>query len=141
MGNYIIIWSGLNIAMETKYIANISYCDCKYYITKIRAIYYHCTTRQIFIVTFPLTGHALAVSFTWEKVIPANPADPLPAPRMFHAVGYFGQIQVLVIFGGQAENETILGDTWGFDFSDNTWKEVYCYCLNILYQQQLCSGI
>ena len=70
------------------------------------------------------TGHAIAGSFTWEKVEPANASHPVPAPRMFHAMGYFGQIQVFVIFGGQAENETILGDTWGFDFSDNTWKEV-----------------
>ena len=69
----------------------------------------------------------MAVSFTWEKVIPGNPADPLPAPRMFHAMGYIGQIQVLVIFGGQAENETILGDTWVFLFSDNTWREVRIY--------------
>ena len=118
----------------------------KYYITKIRAIYYHYITRQIFIVTFPLIGHALAVSFTWEKVIPANPADPLPAPRMFHAIGYFGQIQVLVIFGGQAENETILGDTWGFDFSDNTWKEVQyiviilTYCINSSYAAEYNNG-
>lgn len=83
-------------------------------------------------LAYPLTGHAIAGSFTWEKVEPTNSRDTLPVPRMFHALGYFGQIQIVIMFGGQAENETILGDTWVYDFSDNTWKEVSIIICNVI---------
>ena len=73
-----------------------------------------------------VTGRAFAQSFTWQKIIPAFPDQPLPPPRVHHGMGYFSRIPVIIIFGGNGEGGT-LNDTWAFDLSDNTWKEVRIY--------------
>ena len=39
-------------------------------------------------------------------------------------MGFIAEIQLVVIFGGQAANGTILGDTWVYSFFSNTWQQV-----------------
>jgi len=79
-------------------------------------------------VTDIVTGGALAQSFTWQQIVPNNGVSP-PA-RAHHAMGYFSRIPVMVIFGGYGGNDTVLGDTWAFDFNNKTWQQVY-YCENL----------
>ena len=39
-------------------------------------------------------------------------------------MGYFAQIQILVICGGEGENEILLEDTWVFNFTNENWMDV-----------------
>ena len=72
---------------------------------------------------FTGTGYANGASFTWREIQPNNRSASLPPARRFHAMGYFAQIEVLVIFGGRGANG-LLNDTWVFDFVNGNWTQV-----------------
>ena len=53
---------------------------------------------------------------TWTNQAPA-----LPSARSGHAMAYLGGDQVL-LFGGSPDYVNVLGDTWVYDLSDESWS-------------------
>lgn len=58
----------------------------------------------------------------WSKVTPSTGAAP--KARSLALLSYFEAQDSLVLFGGDDEDGTSLGDTWLFDISSSTWSEV-----------------
>jgi hypothetical protein len=60
------------------------------------------------------------VDATWKNLTPVE--GPRPVKRCLHTGVYDSRGHRLVLFGGQSAGA--LGDTWYFDLSANTWREI-----------------
>jgi hypothetical protein len=56
---------------------------------------------------------------TWTKV---EPSGTIPPTRYKHMMAYAGDDKV-VMFGGHNDASTFLGDTWIYDYSENSWTQ------------------
>ena len=57
---------------------------------------------------------------TWTNMNPAV----APCPRTFHGMAYDSDNKVVVLFGGQDNSGTLLGDTWIYNVKTNTWTNM-----------------
>ncbi len=67
---------------------------------------------------------------TWTYDVDADvwtdqaPADPVPAPREWHAMAYDEACDLVVLFGGTGDlGGSAMGDTWVYDVDANLWQE------------------
>ncbi|MHA2323142.1 MAG: Kelch repeat-containing protein [Candidatus Thorarchaeota archaeon] len=57
---------------------------------------------------------------TWEELSPANH----PVARKAHAMTYDNESDKIVLFGGTDDLDDALGDTWLFDYNNESWTQV-----------------
>jgi N-acetylneuraminic acid mutarotase len=58
---------------------------------------------------------------TWTEMSPAT----APSARIHSAVAYDAKSERVILFGGYAPPDGLMGDTWAFDCSTNTWTEMH----------------
>ncbi|MEO7307421.1 MAG: kelch repeat-containing protein [Ferruginibacter sp.] len=61
---------------------------------------------------------------TWMEMLPPTmPTGHILTPRGNFGLAYIGDDKVL-LYGGDSYTEVVIGGTWIFDLSDNTWTEM-----------------
>ncbi len=73
---------------------------------------------SLFLILILSAGVADA-AYNWTQQSPS----PKPPARYLFNMAYIGDDKV-VAFGGKKSTPGYLGDTWVYDFSDDTWTEM-----------------
>lgn len=63
-----------------------------------------------------------AATQTWNEITPAS--GPMPAPRWIPSAVLDTAERRMVVFGGQADDNSRLNDVWAFDLDTHTWEEL-----------------